>query len=354
MKGERTHADEIRVHCLAQGCEWTPESLRRAYEAIVDTWTEAGFPPDKLVSQAPSVPGITKKWGSFKHKRKRLEATRFEGIETVSISHLAQPSKERPNPDDLYPDADWLVYAVMNSWWQGLHFDWIPALVGKPGLRFFDLQRELLTIAKAKYGYRYMQRYTDFALEFYRPETFPVQDLTRSKMEWYGPRSTRVNTWLLEDVFPHNYLSEAHLSAPFGETAMTLREWIEDDPAERGKLQTFTDILTEWAPPPKNVAKIREDLFRAGRLYYHRFFKELDYEHQLSSKGEIALRSDLPGRRDPSFIPPVYPPEPYYRADVFEAWEATGPIPEVYQAAHYYELHKVSAARFRYEMEVSV
>ena len=167
-----THLDEIRVFCFAYGCEWTPQSLRRAYEAIVASWTEAGFTPDKLGAQAPNVPGIGNKWGSFKRKRKRLEQTKFEGIKSFSISHMAEPNERYPNPDDLYPDMDWLVYASITTTIQRLRMSWIPALVGNSSLRFFNLLQEALTISNAKYGHWYLHRDRDIEQEYGANKTF--------------------------------------------------------------------------------------------------------------------------------------------------------------------------------------
>ncbi|RMH25970.1 MAG: hypothetical protein D6693_08065, partial [Planctomycetota bacterium] len=112
----------------------------------------------------------------------------------------------------------------------------------------------------------------------------------------------------------------------------TLREWIEEDPAGRGELTPFTDLLTEWAPPEDNIPEIREALFRAGRLYYNRFFRELDYDRCVSSTGEIRPRSELPWSDDPSYEPMRFPPERFYRPDILAPWEAPEPIPEIFTA----------------------
>ncbi|HBS29609.1 MAG TPA: hypothetical protein DEB06_09215 [Phycisphaerales bacterium] len=116
---------------------------------------------------------------------------------------------------------------------------------------------------------------------------------------------------ILRDIYPHNYLSAPYLDAPIGRTAKTLREWIQDDPVERGTLSPFTDLLTDWAPPVKNIPTIREALYRAGRVFYWRFF--------------------CPTER----IEGVDQPEPLFRPDPRAPWEAPDPIPEIYRADYW-------------------
>lgn len=139
-------------------------------------------------------------------------------------------------------------------------------------------------------------------------------------------------------MYHHNYLSNARLDAPFGKTAVTLREWIEDEPANRGDLRPFTDFLTEWTPPQERIPEIREALFRAGRLFYHRFFKELDYDRVISKDGRIAMASDTPWKDDPSYLPVTSPPERFHRPDIHAPWESPEPIPEMFRAEWYRSL----------------
>jgi hypothetical protein len=328
------NADEVRVSCMGYGCEWTPDAMRRAYDAIVAPWTEAGFPPDRLVSQAPSVPGIGDRWGSFKHKRKRLEATGFEGVETFSLSHLTAPTAHR-TIEDLYPDRDWLVYATVTTWWRSLNLSWIPSLIGEPSSSFYDLFRALLGISRATYGYCYGHRYADFARHAGPPTTEAGHDWIGNAQRWEGSRTTRVDTLLLRDVFERNYLSDAHLDAPWRKTAMTLREWIEDEPGERGELKPYTDRLTEWSPPLERIPELREALFRAGRLFYYRFFNERNYDLVLGKDGKPVHTRDFDGMRARAVQPLRYAMERFHRPDIFAPWEAPDPIPEIFQADFY-------------------
>ncbi len=279
------------------------------------------------------------KWGTFKRKRKRLEQTGFEGVETVSLSHLAEPNEAMPTKNDLYPDHDWLVYASITTWWSNFTLGWLPAIIGGPALAFFDLFQDLLSITHARYAYRYARSH-DSTLRFAGPPQTPTgHDLLTNSQEWHGPRFTRTETLLLQDLYSHNYLSPEHLDAPFGKTAMTLREWIESDRAGHGELKPFTEILTEWTPPADRLFELRETLFRAGRLYYHRFFKELDYDRVVLPSG-VVPRDDLWRNNIKLEGVAQYPPEPFYRADILAPWESPEPIPEIFQADFYDRLSK--------------
>ena len=316
---------EIRDLCCLFECAWTPEAMSATYQMIVASWMESGFPPDKLASQAPDVPGIGNKWGSFKHKRKRLEQSKFEGIVSFSLSHLAEPGSYPLR--FMHPDRDWLIYATATRRRQQFVLGWIPSIIGEPARTFVDVYRQIASLSRARYGYSFQQRY-NLRRGWEMPSETPAQSELGSNSSWWEPDTPKqAHSLLLRDVFAHNYLSNAHLEASMGRTAMTLREWIEDVPAERGQLGRFTDFLTEWTPPPQAIPHIRESLFRAGRLFYWRFFNPSN------------RRVDAPpilqtGLMDRSW----QEAEPYYRPNLHEPWEATGPIPEIFQASRYHEL----------------
>ena len=137
----------------------------------------------------------------------------------------------------------------------------------------------------------------------------------RSNISWWGHTASRdARTFaggILRDIYPHNYLSEAYLSARIGVSDQTLRDWIEADQASRGILAPFTNTLTDWAPPVARIPQIRESLYRSGRVFYWRFFCPQSPESR--------------GQR----------PEPLYRPDPREPWEAPDPIPEIFRADYW-------------------
>jgi hypothetical protein len=125
-------------------------------------------------------------------------------------------------------------------------------------------------------------------------------------------------TFWLHDVFPDNYLSVEYLDTPVGFTGRTLREWILADEGMRGTLRPYTESLVEWRPPVARIPRIREELYRMGRVFYHPFLEEHNFE------------------RGPGWVKPI--PNPLYRPDPYAAWECPeGPIPERFRADSYPE-----------------
>ncbi len=334
------NSNEIRVYCRAYECDWTPGAMRQAYEAIVSAWTVAEFPPDRLVSQQTPIRGRGEKWGTFSRKRKRLEQTGFDDIQSFSLSRLCEPNQDYPTSKDLYPDRDWVVYARVVRTWLELEIGWIPSLIGNPSIAFFDLFKELTTLGRAQHAVSFKERVNPRNLlkDPVDHNDKTSRDWHINGQEWAPWKPEQEGCLLLRNVHLRNYLSDAHLDAPFGKSGMSLREWIDADPAERGVLCRYTDTLTEWTPPPGNIPEIRERLFRAGRVFYHRLFKELDYDRNVLPSGEIVPRDYFWKNKIIMPGPFVYPPEPFYRPDIRAPWESPEPIPEVFRADYYREL----------------
>ncbi len=305
-----TNANEIRQFCVASGCSWEPDAMRQAYEAIVAAWTAAGAAPDRL---AASAPGVGKGWKTFKHRDALFRKTNFEGVEYFSLSRLCEPNESYPTPSHLYPDRDWLAYATVANRVQkrSITLGWIPALLGGPSKAFFELFREIVNLGRARYGYCYHARY-NMKPFWEEPPPTPISSDARMNGSWWQPDNREQScSLLLAGVYAQNFLASEYLDAPLGKTAMTLREWIEVDPEQRGTLKPYTEILTEWTPPVHNIMKLREQLYRAGRVFYWRFF--------------------CPTQREDG----VEKPEPLYRPDPREPWEAPDPIPEIFRADYW-------------------
>jgi len=201
---------------------------------------------------------------------------------------------------------------------QSIVLGWIPAFIGGSALTFFDLFKEIVEIGNARYGLQY-QKKTNPPHFSEMPKDPASRERYTNIQRWHPWTPEQAGSLLLVGVYSHNYLSNAHLDAPFGKTAMTLREWIESEPSERGELKPFTNTLTEWTPTRENIPEIREQLFRAGRLFYWRFW-------------ETVLRPRRPGEPLDPRDPKNHLPGPYYRSDIHAPWEATDPIPEIFRA----------------------
>ena len=301
------NADEIGVVCVAHQCDWTGDAMRSAYELIVRTWTDACVEPDMLGAKAPGV--TSGKYGSFKQKRRHLEKNRFDDVERFELIRLADHGK--------FVSTEWAACASVARRWGRGSLGWIPAVLGNKASGFPGLFKSLTEIGGARYGYLFQQR-MNLGPQFYaigmgygNVNHERHQEHGSNVSLWQPDRKDQATSLFLRDIYPQNFLNAEYLNAPIGRTAITLREWIEDDPDERGAIKPFTDTLTEWAPPVQNIPKIREALFRAGRVYYWKFFSPV-YRENGQEK-----------------------PQPLYRPDPRAPWEAPDPIPEIYRADYW-------------------
>lgn len=294
---------------VGHGCQWTGDSMRRAYDATVRTYEDVGIDPTSLGAKAPGV--TSAKFGSFKHKRRYLEKADFDKVENFCILRLAEVGKDEVTESTATVQVDTQV--------KSCEVGIVLAALGKSATTFADLFKSLAAFGQATYGYIFYQRMVSGPVMYvvganYGDEGQKRHPEQRMNVSWWVyDHQTRLGSLLLRDIYPRSYLSADYLSAPIGKTAMTLREWIEDDPASRGELKPFTETLTEWAPPVKNIPEIREALYRAGRVFYWRFFCPRNFDPDNS----------------------VWVDEVNYRPDPRAPWEAPEPIPEIYRAEFY-------------------
>jgi len=201
---------ERRIFCQLHFCAWSGDSLRRCYELVVEAMASAGVPPNGLgTGGAPRID--SRYWATYKYRRKKLERANFDEIRYISLSHMVEGG--------VNWEGDWSAYATLWPSSQQAKTGWVPALIGGGAHAFRDLLPAIAQLSKARYGYRFHRN------------MLQNTNKERQRPWWRGLESDWLNHRLLLDVFHHNYLGQPHLDAPFGKTAMTLREWIEDDPA---------------------------------------------------------------------------------------------------------------------------
>lgn len=302
------HIDEIAVYWIGNACAWRPDTVKHAYELVIQSWTDAGCEPNQLGAKAP---GVGQGYGSFRHKRRYLEKAGFENVESVFFARLPEGCRHVGAESDLHAMVD-----VSNSL---LTVGCVPSLVGAAAENMIrDTVPELIRLSGSRYAYRVRQpqRYGP-SVHGYRFGVHVDNDWRPDELRWnrqqWGPQmkwlAPLLSGGILRNIYPENYLSAPYLEARLGSSSTTLRAWIEADPARRGTLEPFSDILTKWTPPVERIPEIREELFRAGRVFYYRFM--------------------FPGSRNAQG---GMTPEPYFRPDLSAPWEATDPIPEIYRA----------------------
>ena len=324
----RPNASIGRIYCGAFGCKWTPNRLRAAYDLIVSTFSDARNLPDKLVFQS-SKNLKNRKWGPFKREHTLIIKTGFTNVQSFSLSTMARTSDKHQTHYTLAPDIDWITYAAVRVPIQSISLNWIPSFAAITPERMFELFRNLVDIGQASYG-SVQERSLDDGQAISKLGGAPDHvEYGRRTQGWIGTNCTRVNSLLLLDVFPRNFLSQPHLDAPFGKSGRSLADWIIEDPSARGRIIPHSNRLKEWILPQHHIPEICEQLFKAGRLYYYRFFNELDYDRVVVNGHTVPRDDYLQLKRREA---PIFPPEKYFRPRIHDAWEADDPIPKIFQA----------------------
>lgn len=302
--------DEIGVVCVAERCRLDSRAVRDLYYLILDRWRSYGLIPNKLAVQAP---GFGMKYTTHTGNRTRLDKVDWEQVQSVAMSHLGDGG--------VYPTYDWLVDMSIAPRWKRVITGCLPSNCAMDMKAIRNLFHDIIQESHANYGYIFQQPMykgpcayavgVGFASQRFHMER-PV-DLGMNVSWWNDEFKEKASNQILRDVYPVNYLVQSHLFAPIGLAKLTLREWIEADPIRRGSLNQITEKITEWRTPIKQIPQIREELFRAGRLFYWRFCNPSNWDTTL---GE-------------------HVPEPYLRPDLSAPWEAPEPIPEIFTAEFY-------------------
>jgi len=297
---------------LYAGHDWPsrPGLMKQCYEMALEAFARVGLEPNRLGAKAPGVDGG--EYGTFAGKRRYLERADFDQCEHFTVAHLL--------PGGRFPGYESSLY-----WGIRLNREVIVAAL--PGVlqsamgAVSDGFKSIVAVSGLQYGYCFHQRVKYGPVVHCMGAILYNRDDTRSReltmnTSWWGGFVHEHNSCphgQLRDVYPENYLSESYLQARLGKSATTLKEWISADSNYRGTLEPYTDVLTKWTPPIKMIPEIREELYRAGRVFYWRFF--------------------CPGHG--SVWSTDVKPEPLYRPDLSAPWEAPDPIPEIYRADYW-------------------
>jgi len=303
---ERKYSHEIGVVWIGNACAWNPAALRSAYELVIKSWSDAGLAPHRL---AASAPGVGRKYGAFDRKRRFVERADFNKVGTIEMVRI--------QPGCTSEMSDWEMEATLSQKLGMFSAGCVLSLVGDAASFIEQNALNLFELSGCRYGWMFRQRlrFSPGAYAFgltVHVDDDPRHDDHRKNIQSWHPSIERlgptVDAGILRDVFAENYLAWPHLEASLGNTATTLKQWIEADRASRGTLEPYTDILTKWTPPVEKIPQIREELYRAGRVFYWQFFRPPGANR-------------LPG--------------PFFRPDLSAPWEAPDPIPEIYRADYW-------------------
>jgi len=319
-----THESEIRQVASFYGCDLSPAKLHASYRATVDAWSELACAPDAIVCSAPSVKGIGSRWGTFARKKKKIESTRFVGVDHLAISKMPRVDGVVLNPSESYPSSDWECHARYHARNRTVFLGWIPSVIGGAAEGMHLLAREIADIVRPQYGYYQSAPFRSSSRDAASPPgPGPIQEYQINNVYWVRWQDGRNSAPLLKNVYEISYLDDKYLSAPMGKSSTTLREWIAVDSDARGELSPYTDMLYEWWVPREVIPQVREELFRAGRLFFHAFLRQ----HRPRALGTVISDAGIEVTR--------WEEEPYYREDIMQGWEAPDRIPEIFTSDWY-------------------
>jgi len=303
------YPDRIGTMCVAERFSWTAESLRACWGDVSDTF-QSSCPVARL-RVGPTGPGLRNRFISFARRRRLLQRLDWETLHAIELVCM-----EEGGSTEL---SEWSRMTSLMPRTQRFEIGFVSGNPRRDSTVLYSLFDRWAPVGSPEYAYQFRQQMR-FCPACYasgmgygssRPESAYEHNMNIS---WWGRTVSNTpatyESGVLRDVYPRSLLSEAYLAAPVGRSGLSLREWIARDPKARGTLRPFTETLTEWRPPVEQIPSIRESLYRGGRVFYWRFF--------LSHHG---------------FVKKI--PEPLYRPDLSEPWEAPEPIPEIYRADYY-------------------
>lgn len=282
--------------------------LRNIFEWLEGRFTRLGALPQKVLMGGPHYTG---KLVDYARVRRRIDAVDWESLWSLSLMH--QTPAWRDDQEGWVASARVSRDPCADGFWT-VRWSLVPSLMG---LNDAAAVEELLDFARLtvdRYGYVFWLPRGYGPVQTFRsvrqklgldaiPDDFGNDDDSSYLAWWDQASGWNEKLTLLRDVYPINLLTRRYLDKPVQGT--TLEQWIRKDP-RRGTLEKLNEAITVWRPPPENVGAIREALFRAGVLFYHRFFQ---------------------------------PWSPWYR-DFEKPFVPKEPIPEVFRAGYQPEIHR--------------
>ena len=272
--------------------------MRRVATWTLERFDALGMEPDRFAGHGPGMP---EKYVRFRTMRKELESADFAGVSFIAFKRMLEGGAQEL--------SEWSAH--MSASRSGRRDDADFAIDPTAfGIDFDEAESHCLAFARtftSQYGYIFKQRKRlcpmcyAIGLGYGHVRSERHRDHQMNISWWTYNYPVPIHVRLLRDIYFVNFLGAGYLDAPVGDSGLTLREWIHASSA-RGIVRPFTADLVEWRPPAEEIPAIRESLYRAGRIFYWRFF-------------------------DPS--------DPLYRSDLLAPWKAVGETPEVYAATFF-------------------
>jgi hypothetical protein len=277
--------DDVSVTVGSNLMRFKGERIRLLFEWLFDRFVQLGYKPHVL--EAALTDGKVRRFRGINNARVEFRKQDWDKCDGMGLVY-GEPHLRKSGGADSWtlsagagphqrlryyePErrAPWLTAMWSANW--SVFAEW-------GGLDEQEVIRQEIEFAKLSvddYGYMFfMQRrfgatwYHDGMPYAYVSEANLRSDEQKSNIGAWSHSSEHFKQPLLRDVYPYNFLSRRYLELPVHGT--TLRRWIEADPS-RGTLEPLTDTITTWRPVIENIPLIRESLFRAGVMFYWRFY----------------------------------------------------------------------------------
>lgn len=242
------------------GVRLDEEVLREVYEVAVEWLHSVGVAATHMSVRGT---GFTGKVGVAERVLRRVKEVGFSPVESFSLFSLG-PSGRIPVSDSLasFECSSGGSYVVAGA---------SSCLTSLDAVAGGAIAKKLASVAKPAYGIGYC-RERRLGPEFYAIGV--CQGLGMSGNEYlegvqisrWGDSGMKLHVYsngLLRDVYPYNYLNDAHLGRRID--GMPLQEWIQKDEA-RGRLEPIAGLYV-WTLGEDMVPAVRRALGPAGVIW---------------------------------------------------------------------------------------
>lgn len=212
------------------------------------------------------ISGVNGKTIKFENGKKRLERESFAGVGKDGVWIISTPPKVGTEMFDY-------IFAVdMHGVCEGrrtLVLCWDDQMIRFDRDYIDNLAKDLYRFFEPAYGYGYQRLFKQgpsfypfgviAGLEYGEPE----RKLISKWGNEYSYEDGDYKTGLLRDIYPINFLSQAHFVQVID--GQPLKAWIESSP-NHGELKQLAENLWSWWIPEEKISAIREKFIPTGLL----------------------------------------------------------------------------------------
>lgn len=228
----------------------------RTLETVLGWLESRGVVPAKL---GVTAPGFSSKMTSFESTYGRLLRRSFSGLKSFELTGdgTSRDGSAAHANAGFVPDCCFVCASA--------------SAAPLPSGELMSLARELVQLLRPQYGigFRRMRRLGPAAfalglaynLDAWGPDLEEAKRINR----WgdLDVRASAIGRSILRDVYPWNFLTDAHLSRSIGQLA--LDEWIRSSP-ERGSLLPVSNGIVLWEIADSQIPQVRSSLEAEGLL----------------------------------------------------------------------------------------